>query len=276
MIQMTGTLFNQTVTSAKKAVNSTPAAVQFKGIHPDAIVGGDIKLVDTSPYGGNHKKLFEDVKSVLNFSRINAAVPLITEVESNKGQPDRIVVKAPVGNTGNGVKLGYISDKLAEGLAPHIKKGTPLVAWLMGIRRRPNASTFDMKIRLEALNEAGKAPNLNVRDKVLKAFGDARAVNTPDEKGFQQVLTIIPEKINTFSIGKTEAIERVNQEQGDWGESTFFVNGSEVFRALIDPTKNVKLPEELQSSLNDSTALWMTQQLNLERDFPGDTLNEFA
>lgn len=249
--------------------HALPDSPQFSGLHRDAVIGADLKLAATRSFNKNTFSLYKSVKSGLKYGELARPLDLVLKREpENRFNKKAIAVIANV--DGKQLRIGYVPDRLASGLAPLVDEGHQLAAKLTRVQPYKAGGEWfhSIGIRLEYVHPEDGAPDLEVRDKILAVLEKARYATTKDAPhGWQMIQTIIPEEIHRYEVGDEVLTERINQEQGEWGEATYYVDGKPVARVPLDNTEDVK-PGFSDKNLAADIKTAILHLVNRERDFP--------
>ena len=201
----------------------------FKGIHPDAVLGVETKIVGIS----NYQKNAEAVKFRLlarNKRGEKEKIQLRLEREpENKNNKNAVAVYHDY--KGKQMKLGYLHDKMADELAPLIDKGFKfqpsviLSAGGIGQGIRGYKSPYaGIRLRLEYLSNPDRSPNKRSVKQVRQAFKRCIANGSTVDIHVASGKTIAMREEPVYPSKKYKNATKMKVDR-ERGETTFYRHG---------------------------------------------------
>jgi hypothetical protein len=147
-------------------------SLAFTGIHKDAVIGIDTKIVGISKYQDNAKRLYyrlDKRKQRGDKEKVQLALKL---EDGNKYDKNAIAVYHVYGN--KPAKLGYLNKDVSKRIRPMMEDGhafTPSVIYAAG-GDREGFPYIGVRMRLEYLSNPERSPNERTLKKVRQAFKD--------------------------------------------------------------------------------------------------------
>ena len=236
--------------------------LMFSGIHPDALVGADVRLSGVKALEGDIERVFDalNASSALQKDVSGAYTPtspigldLVREPQ-NPHDPNAIRLDY------QGTPLGYLPKQLSQRLAPMLdhdkaaRFSVSLTQILPYKNWKTKQTSYSVQTRVELTTRPNRAPNLKERDKALDAFTSART----DGDGFTQILTVIPERIGTFEIDGKTITERFDHERN---EKAFYTGGHLLARGQAD-LANQQANAQFLRSPGDTVKTEIIRRLN--------------
>jgi len=238
--------------------------LRFSGIHKDALVGADSRLTGVVA-------LTNDIKGVFGALTASGALKKHVSGSYKAADPQKTpieltLVREPE-NTGDanairleykGTAVGYLPKTLALQVAPLLDKKTRFTAHLTEIkpytdwRSKGKETRYSVEIRIELLTQAGRSPNLKTRNQLLAGFEAAQRAE------HSKVLTVIPERLDTFSVDGKTLTQRYDQERG---EKSYYAGGFLVARGKADPQGNNQ-PDFARANVAEPVKAEITRRLN--------------
>lgn len=212
------------------------AVVRFSGLHPESVVGADLKAAGVTIFAENTGNLFAMLRRQNELERYNNRTLLALQLKrepNNPQDPNAIGVYATI--NGKPKQLGFVPASVTRGIAPLMDAGHDFAATLTRLTpfqikgKRHYQPTF----RLEYLAKTNQEPLVHMREQVESVFIAARE---QEPGGFNRVLNIVPEAVNTYQIRGKRLVERINEERG---EATYYLDGQSITRVKLDPTRTV-------------------------------------
>lgn len=190
------------------------SAVQFSGLHPNAVIGMEVKVAGTQNANQNTRRLWFKLKNSDQVEpyTYKTQYPLVLVREpKNEADPNAIMVLAEADRSSIRRKVGYVPQELARNLAPLMDQGHQFAATLTKIRpyKKDNEWFHALDMRMEYITKPNRAPNDKVRQKVEQAFEQA-----VQAQQYKKVLRLQPEEVTTHTGTEGKLVERVDHEQG--------------------------------------------------------------
>lgn len=239
----------------------------FAGLDQDALVGCHVVLEKSERFAKASDAFFQKLTADRQFQPYgrDLKVPVPLRLAPNysllKGETPNLKIQANIARAGqviNWQTIGVLPVELSRQLAPFVLSGEHFSANLVRMSERQNLqgqASHRVEICLEYTNRPNQAPDLALRDKVLKAFHDARRL---EHQGLDKITMIQKETTSVEEVDGQPLIVRVNNGPGLMSpESTFFWGGREVCRMQPNPAQYLlpagdrvrELPPEVQEKI---------------------------
>ncbi len=224
----------------------------FRGIHPDAVVGADMKVIGSRFYPENTNQLFQMLKDNGQLeSKPDRSYQVLGDfpLRIHQTRKGGLALFAHHKESNKDLLVGFPPKEVAAEIIPLMKKGVPFHATLTRIKPYQTKEQWHhvLEMRFEHITKPDKAPYKKLAEQVENTLHKLYRKLNGD-----MIHTIIPESIHLYKVNKKTLVERWDQERR---ELTYYTDGQLITRVQQkgrpeDPVKidyRVKVPKSIQT-----------------------------